>query len=312
MANTFTLFNQTLVSRADQLSSVFYPYQNLVASVYQDINPAEPGTIGQTINVPIPVAQTVTDVGVGDFTPTDQSVGTKAITLDKHPGATVRIRDFEQFNTPRSLIDTYIDPLINGVFNDMESKIGALLTTGNFGTAVGTNTGSLISTDTFLSAIASLQDNNMPQPTPDMVTFVNAPTVNAKILGNSAWTAASSTGYEYAQDIRLSGKIRSAYGCNLAVSQNAPASGSVGSRTFTSAVFHKYAIALASRPLGNGDVPKNLEVMQIVYVHGIPIRFMVSYQHQSGGYWLTADAGYGLAVIRGGSTGFGKVFSVAE
>ncbi len=309
MANTFTQFYQTLVSRADELSSVFYPYQTLVDSVYQNINPAEPGTIGQTINVPIPVAQTVSDVGVGDFTPTDQSVGTKAITLNKHPGATVRIRDFEQFNTPRVLIDTYIDPMINGVFNDIEANTGALFTTGNFGTAITGNTGSLISTTKFLGGIATLEESNMPQPTPDMVKFVNAPKVNATILGDSSWTAASATGYEYAQDIRLQGKIRSAYGCGLAVSQNLPVSGTVGARTFTSALFHKYAIALAARPLGDGNVPKNLELLQIVYVKGIPIRFMVSYQHASGGYWLTVDAGYGLAVIR---PEFGKIFTVAE
>ena len=65
---------------------------------------------------------------------------------------------------------------------------------------------------------------------------------------------------------------------------------------YTCLAMHKYAIALAVRPLelvNDGTVQS-----RIVKLMGIPFRVMVSYQHLKGGYLLTIDCGAAIQVIR--------------
>lgn len=66
--------------------------------------------------------------------------------------------------------------------------------------------------------------------------------------------------------------------------------------TFTSVAMHRYAIALAVRPLelvNDGHVRSRL-----IMVNGLPMRVMMSYQHKSAGYLMTVDYGMAAKVIR--------------
>lgn len=67
-------------------------------------------------------------------------------------------------------------------------------------------------------------------------------------------------------------------------------------QTYTSIALHKYAIALAVRPLelvNNGSVQSRL-----VMIQGLPFRLMLSYQHLKAGWLMTLDYAMVAAVIR--------------
>lgn len=67
-------------------------------------------------------------------------------------------------------------------------------------------------------------------------------------------------------------------------------------QTYTSVALHKYAIALAVRPLelvNNGSVQSRL-----VMIQGLPFRLMLSYQHLKAGWLMTLDYAMVAAVIR--------------
>lgn len=77
--------------------------------------------------------------------------------------------------------------------------------------------------------------------------------------------------------------------------QNLAGSGGTVS-VYTNVAMHKYAIALAVRPLelvNDGHVHSRL-----VMLNNIPFRVMLSYSHRNSGYLLTVDCGAAAKVIR--------------
>lgn len=74
---------------------------------------------------------------------------------------------------------------------------------------------------------------------------------------------------------------------------------------FTCLAAHRYAIALALRPLPEPD--SNTIRWRYVDIKGIPMRLMASYQHVKNGWMVTLDFGYALAVIR---PEFGQIIKV--
>ena len=74
---------------------------------------------------------------------------------------------------------------------------------------------------------------------------------------------------------------------------------------FTCLAMHRYAIALALRPLPEPD-NKTIH-WRYVNIKGIPMRLMASYQHLKNGWLVSLDFGYALAVIR---PEFGQIIKV--
>jgi hypothetical protein len=83
----------------------------------------------------------------------------------------------------------------------------------------------------------------------------------------------------------------------LAQAKVGTASGATYQRlTYTSVAMHRYAIALAVRPLelvNDGHVRSRLIMMR-----GLPMRLMLSYQHLKAGWLMTLDYGMVAKVIR--------------
>lgn len=299
-----------MVAAASEASQVLVGTTALLESVYLDIKPTETASIGKTINVPIPDAAVVADSGVGDPVFTDSVVATKAIQMSGHPQAGRIVRDFEQYNTPRSMRDLFIDPAIKGIGESINSAIGALLTTGNFtvNSAVSC-TGGLVSTTQFLSGRAELQTSKVPLSDYGNLTFVNSGFVDAKILGDSSWVEQAKAGDATSARVRELGALRSAYGFRVVDDQamDQLTTGTASTRTFRSAAFHRYAIALVSRPLPAVD--PNVVDSMTVFWKSIPIRVSVGYSIAKAGYLISVEAGYGLAVIR---PEMGLIFTVTE
>jgi hypothetical protein len=76
-------------------------------------------------------------------------------------------------------------------------------------------------------------------------------------------------------------------------------------QSFTCLALHRYAIALALRPLPEPD--GNVVHFRYVDIKGIPMRLMASYQHLKSAWLVSLDFGYALAVIR---PEFGQIIKV--
>lgn len=301
MANGLTGFYQTLVAAAAEASQALVGTNSLMDSVFVDYRP-EVADIGQTLNVNIPnqVTSSVADAGSADITLTDVTATSVPIVFNKHPYFAFQVRDFEQYNTPSSLRNVFLDAAIKGVTEDIDAKIAALLTSSNIttNTAIAT-TGSLISTAQFLSGYAALSDQKVNVQDPANMSLVVTPKVYSKILGDSNWTQAQIAGMRLAEAAHIGGDIDTSYGTKIRMDQAMSTlnTGTVGGRTFTGAYLHRYAVALATRPLPEPDG----NVVNYTYINykGVPIRIMIGYnQYPKLSFVVTVDAGYGVKVVR--------------
>jgi hypothetical protein len=69
-------------------------------------------------------------------------------------------------------------------------------------------------------------------------------------------------------------------------------------QSYTSLAMHRYAIALALRPIATPEEARQVVDVTYVDLKGIPLRVMVSYVHIYQALFVTVDFGYALGVIR--------------
>ena len=315
MANSVSSFYQTLVAAASQASAVTVGTLRIADSVFLDYDPSVNADIGQTLNVPIPASQTgnIYDAGVADVALYDVSAATKPIVMNKHPMASFVIRSFEQFNTPERLQNLFLDGAFKGIKENINGTVAALLTTGNFSTNTAIScTGSLVSLSKFLDGKTALGDQKVDVDNTSMMSLIlpSKPyntMLDASNTSAAPWTQALIAGLRTADEVRATGQMPSTFGVTVKRDQQMPTTGTAGSRTFTGAYFHKYAIAVATRRLPEPDG----KVVDYFYTdfEGIPLRVQLGWNQLKNGYVVTVDAGYGLAVIR---PEFGQIFTIAE
>lgn len=311
MANTVSGFYQTLVAAANEASQALVYNLNAVDSIYWDHNPNDPQAIGQVINVPIPNIRTsgVVDAGVADMALVDAGATTTAITLNKHPQDAFVIRNFEQFNSARTLRTAFLDAAIKGVKENINAAVTALFTTGNFNvnSAIAT-TGHLVTTAQFLSGMAVLSDARVPVTDTENMSLLLPSLPYTAVLGDSNWTQAQIAGMSTAETVRATGRIPTAYGTTVKLDQQMPTTGSAPTRSFTGCYLHRWAIAGVTRPLPQ---PSN-KVVDYTYIDfgGIPILVSLGYnQYPKQGWIVSVEAGYGLAVVR---PSMGQIYTIAE
>lgn len=309
MDNSVTAFYQTLVAAADEASQLLAPTWNAADSVYRDFKP-EAAAIGQTLNVAIPQDPTsgVSDAGVGDIPLTDIAFSMVPIVFNRHPSFGYKVASFEQFNSPQDIRNIFLDAALKGVKNHINSAITALFTTTNFTTnsAIAT-TGGLVTVTQFLGGQAKLLDQNVPVNDAVNMSLILPSVPYTKVIGDADWTQAQIAGNNRAEAIRENGVMPTTYGASLKVDQQMPVSGASPSRTWTAAYLHKWAIALATRPLPQPDG----DVVEFTYMDffGIPVLIQIGWNQLKSGYVVTIEAGYGLKVVR---ENMGQLFTVAE
>jgi hypothetical protein len=311
MPNTISAFFQTLVTAANEATRVLAPTWKTLESVYFDYDDV-PATIGQTIDVPIPVdpSASVADQGSGDTTLTDIAFTNVPIVFDQHPSFDYVVRDFEQFNSPERIRNVFLDAAIKGVKTYCNGRITSLLTTGNFTTnAAISTTGHIITTAQFLSGNAILADQKVPvADDPDNMSLLLPSTPYMAVVGDANWTQAQIAGMFTAERVRATGTMPTAYGMSIKLDQQMPTSGTAPSRTFTGALIHRHTIGVVSRPLPAPDG----NVVEYTYINfnGLSLRIMVGYnQYPKKGYIVSVEAGFGRKVVR---ENMGQLFTIAE
>lgn len=317
MANSVTSFFQTLVSALGDAQKLLAPTHAAKDAIYWDYKPDETGTLGQTINAAIPVDPTnnVQDIGTGDVVISDISFTTTPIVYNKHPQFGYTVRDFEQFNSPDSIRNVFLDAALKGIMNNINYQVTSLFNSTNIttNTAIST-TGGVITVPQFLNGATVLSDKYVPTSDVANMHLVLPSTPYYKMMdgttggSGAAWTQAFIVGEQTAAAIHENAKIPVAFNTNFLLDQQMPTTGAVGSRTFTGAYFHRYAVAGVSRALPKPDP----NVVEFTYMDfgNLSIRVQIGYnQYPKGGYVVTIDCGYGLKVVR---EYMAQLFSVAE
>jgi hypothetical protein len=310
MANAVSAFWQTVVAATVDAAQLLAPSHQASEAVYMDYSPEE-AAIGQTLNVPIPgdPSGQVVDVGVGDLPISDVAWSTQAIVFNHHPGWAGVFRDFEQYNSPIRLRNAFLDAAIKGIENYVNNLITSLFTTANFtsNTAIST-TAHIITTAQASQGLTVLSDKFVPvRDNPENMSLLTPSSPYYAIVTDSSWTYAQTAGAATAEAVRRTGGMPIAYGLNLRLDQQMPVSGTAPSRTFTAALMHRWAIAMAVRPLATPETTV-VEVMMFNFA-GIPIRIMLGYNHIKLGFVLSVDCGFGLKVVRESMC---QLYSVAE
>lgn len=329
MSNAISSFYQSVVVAAVEASQLLAPTWKAIESIFWDYRPEE-AALGQTLNVPIPNDPTtaVADQGVGDIVLSDIGFSTIPIAYDRHPSYAYVVRDFEQFNSPATIRQVFMDAAMKGIKNSINASICNLFNTTNFATtttpiagvsAIST-TGHVVTVPQFLQGMSVLAKQNVPVANdPANMHFLLYPDAYMSLMdgtaggAGAAWVQAFIAGGVTAEHVHLRGDMPTAYGMTLRMDQQMPSSvAGGGSGTSTGAYLHRYAIAGVSRMLPKPDQ----KVVDYTYVNfaanpmydgtfgdgatpPFPIRVMVGYnQYPKQGYIVSVDAGYGLKVVR--------------
>lgn len=310
---------QTVIGAFNEATHVLAPTHEAINSIYWDHRPDQPGVLGQTINVAIPVDPTgsVQDIGTGDLILSDVGFTTTPIVFNRHPSFAFPVKDWEQFNTPYNIKNNLVDASFTGIKNSINAVITSQFTSGNFNVnSVISATNHVITTTQFTGAQAVLSDQRVPirdvknmqllSPSTPYTAMTDPTTGTA----GAAWSQAFIVGERTAETIHETGVVPVAFGTQFKLDQQMPTTGTVGSRTFTSAYFHRYAVGGVSRPIATP--PEALKVVDLTYVDWGPLslRVMLGWnQYPKGGLIFQVDCGYGLSVVR---PNMGLLFSVAE
>lgn len=314
MANQYAGFLQTAMARVNNpAAALLKPTWNAANHIYWDYVPEDVQSVNNVLNINIPVDPSayVSDIGFGDAQFTDLAFTQVQLKLDRHPQYGTIVRDFEQINAGASIAASFVAPSIIAVQNYLNNAVASLFTTTNFpvNTPVS-GTSSIITMTQFTKALATLADQRVPLDGGDL-TCLLPPTpfyalLDASSTGGAPWTQAFIAGNATAEQARQTGEFRSAFGVQFRMDQQMPTTGTVGSRTFTACLFHKYAIAGVSRPLEQPGYAVGFERMQF---GNIEMRVMMDYDIKKVGHLMSIDAAFGLKVVR---PEMGIIFTIAE
>jgi hypothetical protein len=221
--------------------------------------------------------------------------------FNSHPGVAFVVSDFSQYNTPIDIRKMFLDAALKGILEYINMDLGGLFTQTNFPTYGAPLVGatSEFTTANMATAFGKLAAGRIPVRDFGNFFGIFHPLVFANMSNDTLWSANSQVGYQIAGETRRYAMLGEQWGALLDFDPDMPAvgAGSPVTTTYTSAVFHRHAIAMGIRPLPIPDTP-NVLANNIMLKDIIPVRVMVGYQQQYGGWMITVDAGYARAVIR--------------
>ena len=209
----------------------------------------------------------------------------------------------------------FVDSAFKAIKNNINYNVCQLFNSTNFSTNTVINaTSSTVTVTNFThSAQAVLADQKVPlEDNPEDMTFILPSVPYYSIMDPSTtpglpWTQALTAGMKTAEKVRDTGIMPVAFGTSIRLDQQMPTTGAVGSRTFTGALFHRWAVAGVSRPL---PAPDSNVMFERVQFGDLELRVMMQYNLYPKDAWIVnIDCGYGLSVVR---DNMGVLFSIAE
>lgn len=306
MANQLSGFESAVIAAATEVSASLEGRRYFLESTYQGIEEIVPGLNPRSINIPFPDVSDWTDPGKDNVPVDDLDDAFVELRFENFPAKAIKVHNVEDAFSPRDirLLATYMREVLKKGRKYLNKRIAAEFTSANFNAYTPIScTGSVITAAQFLQAQETLASAEVDVEDPSMMTLMIPPRVNRGIKGSNEWVQASqvSDGLAEADRARAVSAQWSAYQTTIKADVHTPFSGTAPSRTFTCALFHKWAVAVGFRPLT--EVGKNVEVVyQTIGASkdgrgGIPMRFMYWYEPLMRAKLAMADFGFGLKVI---------------
>lgn len=304
--NSIDAFMPTLVKSVLDLSQKLTGTFAVLDSVYivggEDAQ--SPGPAKQ-IDIPVPTPMTATDIGSSGFTAQNAVATVKSIPYNKHPAIPYIIRSFEQFRSVENIRDGFLDQAVKGVAEFVNRDLAGLFTASNFPTYAVHNNSTTAGGQKLVAADIVKAWGDLATGKVNLKDFANLflrshPKVYGNMLVESTIVDEGKVGVRFADDARRQAILAQQFGAQTDQDIDMPftngAFTSTGDDVYTSAFYHRTAIALATRPLPEPDL--NTTKYIPLNFKGLNMRVMISWSHVEDGWLVTVDAGYGRAVVR--------------
>lgn len=287
MSNTLTAHQATIVAQEvlGQLKREF----TLVKRVRRDFE-NEVAAYGKVVQVPTIGALTAADKAAAtDVTVQDATSSSKSVTLNKHKESTFIIEDIDAALSRNDLLAAYAKSAQIALTEKVEDDLFALY--AGFSQDVGTYGTDATAAQVRL-ARKKLTDGKAPRS--DRTLILATKDVSALLTADSQFLAS----YNNTSDATkiAEGIIGRYMGFDVVESQGVPLHDSTQT---SSLAFHREAIALVVRPLG--EIPAGMGAVSSVVSDpesGLSIRCILSYNANRLGVQCTCDILYGVAEMR--------------
>jgi hypothetical protein len=302
MPNSYSGLFQTLAASFREASAAKVGKNVLMTMVRRDVSPV----------IEQPFATINTNIFASTGTPTAFTPGTTTLTLSDltvNPGA-VTLNQFPTYGVllpSGDLSKTFSASFVEGVRDECVKKIGdsingyiaGLITAANFPTNGSNSSGADTVSDAAMGTVwQKLAALDVPVGDLGNLFLATGPVVYANLLQTNTWTQTAYVGDAKTSEIRATARLGLQWGAICDFDPDMPGNGTGGTAagTYASLLFHRNAIAMASRalapPLDTG-VPTSY-----VSYKGIPIRITVAWNNLKRADELVMDAMFGAAVVR--------------
>jgi hypothetical protein len=241
--NTLTGVFETLVIPAAVEAAESLKYTKAaLGGIYWDYQSTH-GTIGQTLNVNVPVVNPgdTQDIGSGPLQPSDTDHNSFPVVISAHPSVSFVIKSWDQVRTPVQLRELYMQPKLESLLRYANALITSQITSTNFNTYSSVTSGAA---NEFLRADlaamwANLTNAGAPTYQPQHMQFLTNPTCYATMFADTSFYQAQVVGVDAAQLAQQKALLVPQLGATVKFDQQMIPVSSKQPGLF----FHRYAIA---------------------------------------------------------------------
>lgn len=301
MANNVSGIFETLVVPAATASAQAARYRNpMIDYCFVDYRGIT-GTIGQTMNINIPIVDEtdVNQIGNGPIQLTDTNHTPKSITINTNMSDSKRIQQFDQIRTPLDLQRLYTDAMVESVLRKTNRQIANLVTSASATATNSSQTGTLLdelSRADVATAWGTLIGQGAPEVEGDLFCVTHhVPYAKALADTTNNWIQQYVIGQPAAEKVQQTARFMPQYGMLLDYDQTMPLAPSVHYYAFA---FHRFAIGLLPVLQPQADTGGYVRETTIYPRPDMPFRIQLWYDPTAQGYVLHINCVFGLAVIR--------------
>ena len=298
--NTLTGLFQTLVVPATAQIAQPLAYRNGAVRKIATISQPQRGSVGQTINVNIPVVSEndVVDIGNGPIQITDGDHATVSLTINNNKSWSRRIQDFDQARTPSQFKDMYLGPGVESVLRKVNRQVCSLITAANF-SAYSSITGpaAVFSRPNVAAAWNNLVNSGVPM-TPGEVHLLTHNLPYSTMIGDDTykWIQQNIVGDSAAAMAQQTARLMPAFGAQIDYDQQMP---SPTSSTYAGLFFNKNAIAIV--PVVPADLIEKSHVEEMLFSPpgtDLIFRIQMWYDPNGQGLILHIHCMFALSIVR--------------
>jgi hypothetical protein len=298
--NTLSGLFQTVVVPATAQIAQPLAYRNGAVKKITTVKQPLSGTVGQTVNINIPVVSEndVIDIGNGPIQVTDGDHASVSLTINNNKSWSRRIPDFDQCRTPVLFKELYLAPGIESVLRKINRQVCNLITATNFASYTSiTGPAAVFSRLNVAAAWANLVASGVPMTPGDVHLLVHHQPYSTMIGDDTyKWIQQNIVGDTAAAQVQQTARLMPAFGADIDYDQQMPTP--TGS-TYSGLFFNKNAIAIA--PVTPADQISKPHVEEMLFTPpgtDLIFRIQMWYSPDGQGLIIHIHAIFALAIVR--------------